>query len=92
MDDTRNDTSPAPWPDAGDTSVIQLTIVDACHMHSGCVVIANAPGPPSGPIIAGEPTDTRHFTGLGFALIVETVSQLENMAATRHTATAAAPL
>jgi hypothetical protein len=50
---TRNDTSPVPWPEPGDTADIQLTELEAVHAHSGCVVIENLLAPPAASIAGG---------------------------------------
>jgi hypothetical protein len=73
LDDTRNATLPAPCPDGGETSVIQLTLGVASQVHSGGVAIANDPVPPPAATMSVEASVTRHFTGLGFVLTVEVV-------------------
>jgi hypothetical protein len=50
---TRNDRSAVPCPEAGDSDEIQLTVVEASHVHSGSVAIASDPEPPRASIIGG---------------------------------------
>ena len=72
---TRNVTLPLPCPDAGDTLVIQLALVDAVHAHSGCVLTVIALFPPAASIIGGAVSATWHLTGSGPAETVDVVSQ-----------------
>lgn len=88
LGETRNDRLAPPCPEAGDNAEIQFTLLAAFHVHSGCVVIASDPVPPSAPIIGGEASDTTHFTGFGPVLTVADVSQLETSVAAMTTRTA----
>jgi predicted kinase len=71
---TRNVTLPLPCPDAGDTLVIQLALVDAVHAHSGCVLTVTELFPPAASIMAGAVSATWHLTGSGPADTVDVVS------------------
>jgi len=64
---TRKLIEPSPCPDAGDRSAIHCAPdTDAVQPHSGLVVTATDPAPPSAPIDTTEPdTATWHLTGVG---------------------------
>jgi hypothetical protein len=85
---TRNDRFAAPCPEAGDNPEIQFTLLVASQRHSGCVVIASDPLPPSAPIVGGEAIDTTHFTGFGPVLMVEDVPHPEAIVAAMSTRSA----
>jgi hypothetical protein len=50
----RNSIVLEPCPEAGDSPESQLTAVDTSHGHSGVVVTATAPDPPSGPMLGDD--------------------------------------
>jgi hypothetical protein len=71
---TRKDTSAVPCPVVGANAVIQSTLVDTSHAHSGCVVMVRVPLPPTASIMGVAPSDTTHLTGFGPVLTDEDVS------------------
>jgi hypothetical protein len=85
---TRNDTLPLPWPDVGDSPVIQVALVDAVQAHSGRAVTVIALLPPAASSMAGGATVTWHLTGVGPDDVSDDVSQPATIAAaaTKHTA------
>lgn len=85
LDATVNLTAPAPWPDAGDASVIHAASVFAAHSHSRLVEMVSVPAPPFGAKAPGSGrTSTVHFTSDGPVTLVsedelhETHSSAEN--------------
>src|SRR5687768_6984842 len=84
---TRNSTVPGPWPDAGDRPETHSAEVDTSQGHSGDVVTARVPVPPSAPMLGdGVANATWHFTGVG----VVATAELELQPATSAAAAIAA--
>jgi len=85
----RNETLPLPWPDVGDSPVIQLAVVEAVHAHSGSVVTVIELLAPAASRIPGAATETWHLTGSGPVETVDDVSHpAATIAATRETTAA----
>jgi hypothetical protein len=69
---TRNSTVPGPCPEAGDSPESQSAEVDASQGHSGVVVTASVPVPPSAAMFwDGIANVTWHLTGVGVVATAE---------------------
>jgi hypothetical protein len=81
---TWNATSELPWPDVGESAVIQFASAAAVQVHSGWVLTTTLPAPPEASTTDGDTVaETVHFAGVGSTpvVVVAVAPQAEAIAA-----------
>src|SRR5512138_22026 len=86
---TRNVTFPLPCPEPGVNAEIHAADEEAVQAHSGCVVTATVPLPPSGPMVPGSLSDTSHFGVVTASGLVDTVEDVSVQPVTNTAAASA---